>query len=201
MKKINNLFLSIEKFHGDNLYLPTRTIYFGKPEVFGENSEANEVNCITGGQLIKNLHILNVLDSKEPITLLLNSPGGSWEDGMAIFDVIQTIKAPVIIVGMGKVYSMASVIIQSAYERLLMPHSLFMIHDGFDGYVGDSKSFEAWGKKAEDIRKTMYEIYYNCMKKTNKKITLKQIENMCSHDTILTAEEAVKVGLADSIMR
>jgi len=201
MKRIPNLFVSIEKFHNDNLYLPTRTIYFGRADINTETDESNEVNCITAGQVIKNLHILNFLDNKSPITLLLNSPGGSWEDGMAIYDVIKTIKAPVIIVGMGKIYSMASVIIQSAKKRYLMPNSLFMIHDGSEVIVGDSKSVEAWAKNAKEVRETMYKIYYNRMKKKKKRITLKQIEEMCSHDTILTAEEAVKIGLADKIMR
>jgi len=200
MKKNDNLYSAIEKFHNDNLYLPTRTIYFGKADVNIDSEESNEVNCITAGQVIKNLHILNALNSKKPITLFLNSPGGSWEDGMAIFDVIKTISSPVIIIGMGKIYSMATVIIQSAKKRILMPNSLFMIHDGFEGYVGDCKSMEAWAENSKHTRKRMYEIYYENMKKKNKKITIKKIEEMCSHDTILTAKETVNIGLADEIL-
>lgn len=201
MKRLPNLFASIEKFHSDNLYIPTRTIYFGKADVNIDTETSNEVNCITAGQIIKNLHILNHLDSKNPITIFLNSPGGSWEDGMAIYDTIKIIKSPVVIVGMGKIYSMASVVIQSAKKRTLMPNSLFMIHDGTEFIAGECKSVEAWAKNSKYIRQEMYKIYYERMKKTNKKITLKQIEEMCSHDTILTAEEAVNIGLADEIMR
>ena len=46
----------------------------------------------------------------------------------------------------------------------------------------------------------MYKIYYEQMKKKRKKITLKEIEELCSFDTIYTAEQSVSMGLADFII-
>lgn len=198
-RKISDLFLNqIEQFHSSNLYLPTRTIYFGSTGV-DSDTDNDEVNCRTVAQLIKNLH---VLESKEqqPISILLNTPGGSWEDGIAVYDLITKLKSIVTIIGMGKLYSMGSVIFQSAYKRLLMPNTTIMIHDGSDGYIGDSKSFENWAKDSKRVREVMYKIYYEKMKRKKANITLEDIENMCGHDTIFTAKESIKIGLADKII-
>lgn len=198
-KRISDLFLAnVEKFHSDNLYVPTRTIYFGGTGLDFENTE-DEVNCRTVGQFIKNLHIL---ESKEiaPISVLLNTPGGSWEDGMAVYDLIQNLKSKVNILGMGKVWSMGGIIFQAGYKRILMPNATIMIHDGRDGYVGDSKSFESWAEDSKRVRHVMYKIYYENMKKKKPRITLQDIEDMCSHDKIFTAKDAVRWGLADRIL-
>lgn len=198
-KRINDLFLAgMILFHETNLYIPTRTIYFGGIGV-DSSVDNDEVNCRTVGQLIKNLHIL---ETKEigPISLLLNTPGGSWEDGIAVYDLINNLKSEVTIIGMGKVWSMGSIIFQAGTKRILMPNSTIMIHDGHDGYVGDAKSFENWAVDSKRVRNIMYSIYYERMKKKNPKITLKDIENMCAHDKILDAKNSVEVGLADSIM-
>lgn len=186
----------VERFHEDNLYIPSRTIYFGSSE---PGYDMDIVNAFTVSQAIKNLHILEKINHK-PITLLLNTPGGSWEDGMAVYDLIQTIISKVTIVGMGKIYSMGSIIMQAGDKRLMTENAYMMIHDGSDGYDGNTKSFEAWAKFSKITRYRMYNIYFEKMKRKNKKITLQEIELMCAHDKIFTAEEAVKVGLADKIV-
>lgn len=198
-RKISDLFLSqIEQFQSNNIYLPTRTVYFGSVGV-DASTDNDEVNCRTVAQIIKNLHILEAKE-RAPISILLNTPGGSWEDGIAVYDLIKKLKSKVTIIGMGKIYSMGSVIFQSGYKRILMPNTTMMIHDGSDGYIGDSKSFENWAKDSKRVREVMYKIYYNKIKEKKPRITLKDIENMCGHDTIFTAKEAVKIGLADRCM-
>ena len=198
VKRINDLFLAnVEKFHSDNLYIPTRTIYFGGTSLLDDDPD--EVNCKTAGQLIKNLHILENKE-KGPITILMSTPGGSWEDGIAMYDLIKKAKSNITIVGMGKLYSMGSIILQGADKRVLMPNATIMIHDGNDGYNGDAKSYENWAEFSKHTRKTMYKIYYDKMKKKKAKITLKDVEEMCGHDNWFTAKEAVRIGLADRIM-
>jgi ATP-dependent Clp protease protease subunit len=198
-KKPNNSFLDHAiHFHETNLHMSTRTIYFGSVGV-DSNTDSDEVNCRTVGQLIKNLHIL---ETKEigPISLLLNTPGGSWEDGIAVYDLLKSLKSEVTIIGMGKIWSMGSIIFQAGKKRVLLPNTTILIHDGTDGYIGDAKSFENWAEDSKRVRNIMYNIYYDGMKKKNPKITLKDIENMCAHDKILNAEEAIKIGLADEII-
>lgn len=197
-KRLSELFLAnVEKFHSDNLYIPTRTIYFGGTNILDEAPD--EVNCKTAGQLIKNIHILEYKETA-PISILLNTPGGSWEDGIAIYDLLRKLRSTITIVGMGKLYSMGSIILQGADKRILMANTTVMIHDGCDGYCGDSKSFESWAEFSKHTRKTMYKIYYDKMKNKKSKITLKDIEDLCGHDTWYTAKEAVRVGLADRVL-
>lgn len=194
-KDIEPTMRHMELFHEENLYLPTRTIYFG-----GNYYNEDEVDSVSVAQVIKNLHILEHQNPGEPIKLELNSCGGSWADGIALYDVIKSLQSPIIIVGLGKLWSMGSVILQAGDYRVLTKHSTVLIHDGSESYGGDPKSFEAWGEQSKVTRKQSYEIYYEQMVKKNPKITIKQIEQMCSHDTILSAEEAVNAGLADEIM-
>ncbi len=75
-----------------------------------------------------------------------------------------------------------------------------MIHDGSDAMECDTKSFEAWGKQSERTRNDMYRIYLERMKAVNPKVTLKRVEDMCSHDRIFGPEQAVEIGLADWVM-
>jgi len=185
-----------DEFHEHNLFLPTRTIYFGGKEL---QEEDDVVTSKTVAELIKNLHILEHREIA-PISILLNTPGGSWEDGIAVYDLIKSLKSSVTIIGMGKVYSMGSIIIQSADYRILTKNTYMMIHDGYEGYIGDAKSFEKWANWSKLIRQQMYKIYHEKVKIKNPKITLKKIEELCSHDTIYSAQEAINMGLADEII-
>jgi len=195
---VNDRVTNVDNFHDYNIHVPTRTIYFGK-EVSEFGSDVDEVDCQSAAQLIKNLLILKNY-SNNYITLYLNTTGGSWEDGMAVYDIIKTLEAPVRIIGIGKIYSMGSVIMQAADSRIMTKNATMMIHDGTSGYVADSKSSEAWSDFSKDIRHIMYKIYYNKMIKINPKITLKEIEDMCSHDRIFSASEAKEVGLIDVVI-
>jgi ATP-dependent Clp protease protease subunit len=196
MKKTPNEFHdNVCRFHNENLYIPTRTIYFG-----GSNDVEDEINSVSCASLIKNFQIL---EHKEvaPISLVLNSCGGSWEDGIAVYDLIKTLKSTVNIIGMGKLYSMGSVLFQAGDARYVLPNTTMMIHDGSEGYVGIPKSYESWAVWSKLTREKMYKIYYDKMNKKNKKITLKKIEDMCSKDTIFNANEMVSLGLADKTIK
>lgn len=185
-----------ELFHDKNLYLPSRTIYFG-----GQfDGEGDVITDRTVSQLIKNLHILEHRD-KAPISILLNTVGGSWEDGIAVYDVIKSLQSIVNIIGLGKVYSMGSIIMQAGDNRLLMENTYMMIHDGYEGYEGDPKMIERWMDVSKAIRMKMYDIFWQKMKLKNKKLKFKDVEKACAIDTIYNAEEAVKVGLVDKIIK
>lgn len=185
----------VELFHEENLYLPTRTVYFG-----GTPYTADEVDSISIAQVIKNLQILEH-KKVAPISFVLNSCGGDWYSGIALYDMIKALKSEVTIIGMGQLFSMGSVIMQAGDKRVLTEHSKFMLHDGLSGYWADCKSSENWADESKNVRKEMYEIFYQQMKKKDKKITLKKIEDICSHDTIINAEKAVEIGLADEVIK
>lgn len=196
MKRQPDLFNNYIAFHNFNVYFPTRTIYFG-----GNTHEKDDdvVTSSTVSEVIKNLHILEC-EKIAPISIILNTVGGSWDDGIAVYDLIKSLKSPVIIIGMGKVYSMGTVILQAGYKRILTKNTSLLCHDGSDGYRGETKNFENWAEHSKKIRMIMYNIYYERMKEKNNKIKLNQIEDMCNHDFIINAEEAIELGLADEIM-
>ena len=85
---------------------------------------SDEVNSETANKLVKQLLYLDAL-SDDPITLYINSPGGSVVDGMGIYDTIQRIKAPVHAVVCGMAASMGAVILSGCEKghRYVLPHA------------------------------------------------------------------------------
>ena len=101
---------------------------------------------------------------------------------------------------MGCVRSMGTIVMQACKERFLHKNCDFMIHNGTDGFYGNALDAEVNGEQSVKYRKIMYKIYYDRMKRTNKKITLHKLEDMCIKDCFLTSSEAVKAGLADKVI-
>jgi len=192
--KINRT--ELDRFHNYGVLVTPRIVYFGS-EIDIDGDE-NGVDYASTKKLIKNLMFLDTISHKM-ISMLMNTPGGNWEDGMAIYDVIMRLKSHIKIVVVGKAYSMGSIILQAADKRVLYPNSAIMIHDGSDGYAGAPKDFEAWAENSKYTRKQMYKIYYERMNE-KKRTTLEKIEAMCDHDCIIRPIEAVKIGLADKVL-
>lgn len=185
------------KFHDYGAYIPKRIIYFGS-EIDIEGQE-NGVDYASGKKVIKNLLTLDAINHKM-ITLYINTPGGCWYQGMAIFDIIKNIKAPVKAIGIGQVMSMGTIIFQACKYRCLLKNATFMIHDGYEGTGGEAKTFEAWGDFSKKVRKQMYEIYLSQILKKHKKFTIERVEKLCNHDKIMDAVGAVRLGLADKVI-
>lgn len=185
----------------DYSYLSTkRTIYIGShsAEMIHENGESG-TDCQMSEFFLKAITHLNLI-SKQPIIVHMNNIGGSWYHGMSIYDAIRASEAHVYGVCWGHAMSMGSIIIQACDSRIVAPHCTFMIHDGFESIDGTCKTVEAWAKYTTKTRRRMYEIYMQRMQTAKPRITLKRIEELCSHDTIFAAEEAVNYGLADWVL-
>jgi len=186
-----------DKFHDYNLFMPARTIYYGSMAEEWDGVEAG-VDYISTSNLIKNLIILDNI-SQEPITIYMNTPGGDWYHGIALYDLIIGIRAPVTIVCLGWIMSMGTIILQAANKRVLLPNCGFMIHDGKEGYIGETKNFEAWAEEAKYTRKKMYQIYLHRIKQKHPRFTIAQVEKLCLHDRFLRPERAVELNLADMV--
>jgi ATP-dependent Clp protease protease subunit len=179
---------SIDRFFDYDLHAETRTIFVG-------DSSEEGVDALMAERVIKALHLFVTADPQKEIRIILNSAGGFWTHGMAIYDAIKSCPAHITVEVYGNCMSMASIILQAADERLLHPNATFMIHDGQDGYVGIPKSFEAWADYSKMIRKKMYKIY---AEKSGKSVSF--WEKKCVADFILNAEETVAMGLADKVV-
>ena len=187
----------LDQFHSHNVCVPTRTIYYcSEGEVAGCE---NGVDYASTKKLITNLYFLNNVNHRQ-ITVVMNQPGGDEFQGFAVYDVIQRISAPVKIICVGQAMSMGTIILQSATRRWITANTTFMIHDGTFAVEGEAKSAEAWAQWSKDIRERMYRIYYRRIKEKHSRFTLAEVEELCNHDTILSAEQAVKLGLADKVV-
>lgn len=185
----------------DYSYLSSkRMIHIGSHDAEMESGEGESgTDCQMSEFFLKAITHLNRI-SNQPIVVHMNNLGGDWFHGMSIYDAIRASTAHVYGICWGYAMSMGSIIIQACDSRIVSPNCTFMIHDGTEDLHGPCKSVEAWAKFAAKSRQRMYEIYFSRMKPAKTRITMKRIEELCSHDTIFTAEDAVNYGLADWIL-
>ena len=155
----------------------------------------NEVNANTTNELIMQLRYLDSIDPKTPITLYVNSPGGEVTSGLALFDVIKTITAPVNTVCIGTAASMGAIIFLAGKKREMYPHTRLMIHDPAygDGSLAGRKSHELQHKldKLNETREALAAIIAEV---TNE--PMDEIYEITAEDTYFSAKEALEFGLS-----
>lgn len=190
----------IDKWFDYSYLSSQRLIYLGSHDAEMENGEGESgTDCQMAEFFLKAMLHLNNLSSK-PIFIHMNNLGGSWDHGMCIYDAIRASTSHIYGICWGHAFSMGSIIIQACDSRIIAPHCTFMIHDGFENIDGTCKAVEAWAKNIPKLRQRMYEIYFERIKLAKPRITMKKIEDLCSHDTIFTANEAISYGLGDWIL-
>jgi ATP-dependent Clp protease protease subunit len=195
----------VDKFFDYDVNIPTRTIYVGSVTTDMEDNETG-VNYAMAERVIKSLHLLEAA-SDQPITILMNNPGGDTSHGMAIYDAIKDCSCHVTVIGYGNVCSMGAYIMQAADERVLAPNCLFMFHIGYDGYQSNHpKIIDAWRefykKKLSPVLDSILLDAINTKRVEEEKelMTKEEFERHNDFDTILTAQEAVDWGFADKIL-
>lgn len=164
------------------LYMPTKTVH-----VIGE------VNEDLYGSVALSLEVA-LANGLTDITVKLNSPGGDVYHGMAIYDLLLSIPGKLTIEAGGYVMSAASIILQAADERVLLPNAAIMIHDGEEAIQGKPEDVRAWIKYQDTQAEMMYGVYASRSGKAPE-----VWRKLCKRDTIFTAEEAVAAGLADRV--
>lgn len=185
----------LDRYFEYGIYPQKRTLYLGstnEEEDTGTDHKMFEY-------FLKGLTYLDA-QNKKSITIYMNNLGGDWYHGMGIYDAIRACGCHITIISYGYACSMGSIILQAADTRIIAPHCVVMIHDGTDFISGTQKAVENWAKHGRDTRKRMYEIYLERMKLAKPRLTLKKIEEICAHDTIYSAHQAVTMGLADWVM-
>lgn len=162
-----------------------------------------EVECVTeinrdsAYALIRQLRWLEREDPDGEITLLINSPGGDVNSGLAVYDVIQGLSCPVRTVCLGLAASMGAVLFAAGDRREILPHGTVMIHDPLlpGGGGGSALHVQEISDRLLKCRKTLCAIL---AKHTGK--SLRQINRVTAKDTYFDAQEAVDFGLADRIV-
>ena len=155
-----------------------------------------EVDADSANALIRQLRYLQRQDPEGEITLYINSPGGSVDSGMALYDVMQAVSCPIRTVCVGLAASMAALLFVSGAERDMLPHSRLMIHDPLILQTGGS----ALKLKAvsDDLMETRQIIARVIAEHSGK--TMEEVLAKTASDSYFRAEEAVSFGLADQII-
>src|SRR6059036_1667565 len=129
--------------------LKERIIFLGEPI---EDHIANLV--------IAQLLFLESEDPSKDISLYINSPGGVVTSGLAIYDTMQYLKAPVSTICIGMAASMASVLLAAGAKgkRFALPNSRIMIHQGSGGFRGNTPDVFVQVKELEVLNERLHEI-------------------------------------------
>lgn len=176
----------------------TRTIFLTSANFDNEGTELG-VDTVMAEKFLKNLHILESY-SADPVTIIMNNIGGDEYHGMAIYDAIQLSKCHITIKVFGHAMSMGSIILQAADTRLISPHSMVMLHYGEMHIGGHSAGVIRNAKEIERFNRFMEEMYLERIREKNPKYSLKQLRSAMAHDLFLTAEQSIKLGLADGVI-
>jgi ATP-dependent Clp protease protease subunit len=158
------------------------------------------INPETANCIIKQLLYLNSTNPDGEITVYINSPGGSVNDGLAIYDTMRLLRTPLRAIVTGLAASMGAVIYLAADTRQMLPHSQIMIHDPAFGGCHDIS-----GKKPHEIQSELDSLN-KCRKRLTEIIaerTGKPFDEICNvtqQDTFFDAEESVAFGLAHEII-
>ncbi|TPX36105.1 hypothetical protein SeMB42_g03235 [Synchytrium endobioticum] len=132
-----------------------------------------------------------------PISMYINSPGGSVTAGMAIYDTMQYIAAPVHTVCVGQACSMGSLLLTAGApgQRFCLPNARVMIHQPSGGAMGQAADIAIHAKEILDTRERLNGLY---VRHTGQRLDV--VEKAVDRDYFLTAENAVKFGLVDKIL-
>ncbi len=170
----------------DDMLLENRIVF-----LIGEISYARAAEVI-----MKMLYLDNLKRATE-ISLYINSPGGSVDDTMAIYDTIRFVSAPVATYCIGRAQSGAAVILAAGTKgkRHALPHAKVMLHQPWGGIGGQAADIKI---QAEEILKAKTMINEILSKHTGQSID--KIAAETERDRYMTAEEAREYGLIDEVL-
>ncbi len=161
-------------------FLKTRTILL-----------TGEVDKDLSEKVIRHLLLLES-QSSEPITILIDSPGGDVYAGFSIFDMIRFVKAPVRIVGMGLIASAAALILLAVPKarRFGLPNSSYLIHQPLSGIQGVASDIEIHARELEKTKLRLNEIIAEATGQS-----LERVSKDTDRDYWMNAQEALAYGL------
>jgi len=167
--------------------LKDRIIFLGTPV------DHNVANLI-----VAQLLFLESEDPDKDIMLYINSPGGVVESGLAIFDTMQYIKAPVSTICVGLAASIAAVILAGGAKgkRFALPHSRIMIHQpSISGLHGPASDIEIYAKEILKSRELLSKLLAD-----NTGQPLDRVIRDSERDYFMSAAEAKDYGFIDGVM-
>lgn len=157
----------------------------------------SSINDQVANIIVAQLLFLDADDPEREIYLYINTPGGSVYAGLAIYDTINHLRAPVSTYCVGMAASMGALLLASGQKgkRNALPNSRIMLHQPSSGYQGTAADIEIAAKEILGTRERLNRIL---AERTGQ--TLKKINADVDRDRWMSAEEAVKYGLVDQVL-
>jgi ATP-dependent Clp protease protease subunit len=156
-----------------------------------------EISYERATEVIMKLLYLDNLKGSNEISLYINSPGGSVDDTMAIYDTMCFVSSPISTFCIGRAQSGAAVILAAGTKgkRHALPHAKVMLHQPWGGVTGQAADIKI---QAEEILKAKVVINELLSKHTGQSI--EKIAEETERDRYMTANEACEYGLIDEVL-
>ena len=151
----------------------------------------------TANLVVAQLLFLESESADKDIHLYINSPGGTVNSGLAIYDTMQFVKPDVNTVCVGQAASMGALILAGGAKdkRMALPHARMMIHQPMGGAQGQASDIDIQAREILRLRERLNEIM---VKHTGK--TIKTINRDTDRDYFMDTKEALEYGLIDKII-
>jgi ATP-dependent Clp protease protease subunit len=156
----------------------------------------NDIMDVSADLVVAQLLFLESQDTEKDIHLYINSPGGSVTAGLAIYDTIQYIKAPVQTICIGQASSMAALILAAGRDgkRFALPSSRILIHQPWGGVYGQARDIGIQAREIVRLKKIIIEYFAKHTKKD-----VDTIARDLERDYYMSAQEACDYGIIDKV--
>ncbi len=147
--------------------------------------------------IIAQLLFLESEDPSKDIYLYINSPGGVITSGLAIYDTMQYIKAPVVTTCIGQAASMGAVLLAGGEKgkRFALPHSRILIHQPLGGAQGQASDIDIQAREILRMRESINNIL---VRHTGQ--PLEKVAKDTERDYFMDAQQAIEYGIVDQIL-
>ncbi len=172
--------------------LKDRIIFVGDPEGAISTASANNI--------IAQLLYLEAEDPEKDINLYINSPGGMVTAGLAVYDTMQFIKAPITTICMGMAMSFGALLLAAGTKgkRFALPNARIMIHQPLiwgQGISGQATDIDIENREMQETKKRLIKILAKHTGQSEEKIRQDTERNF-----YMSAEEALEYGIIDGIL-
>jgi ATP-dependent Clp protease protease subunit len=199
--------MNLHEIHEYGVDLKNNHIYI-HPIDRGYETDIEGVDHMMASRFLKNINICKIKNPNKPLTIHLQTYGGIWNEGMAIYDTIKSYPQHVTIINYTHARSMSSLIFSAGDERIMMPNSYFMFHLGTWGMDGEYHTVKSNMKFDEQNELKMINIYSELMNEKGKlkgkgiEYISKWIRKQMAYkgDVFFNAQQTVDYGLADKIL-
>lgn len=169
-----------------SLLLKERIIFLGTP-----------INDQVANVIVAQLLFLNHEDSRRPIQMFINSPGGVINAGLAIYDTMHFIEAPVSTVAVGLAASFGTILLTAGTPgmRYALPNATIHLHQPLGGAQGQASDIEIAAREILRQRDLL-----NGILKKHTKMDDAAIKHYTDRDFYMTPEKAIELGVVDDVM-